>query len=98
MFGNSPKPPWLEFPEFKAACHIGWRMGPGEGYLIDLSDWIMSLNPEQRRQYFQLCAPIPELWIEWAAHLCAFPEDDEDSIQKCWDWLAGISGIDFEDA
>lgn len=43
-------PPWVTFP-FYSAFTIGWRMGDGELYLHEWSQWYDGLRPEVKADY-----------------------------------------------
>jgi hypothetical protein len=53
-------PPWLALP-WVAQGSIGWRMGVGEAYLIDLRTW-WSRQPCEARMHFRSKYPEPEDW------------------------------------
>ena len=44
------RPPWLEHPESPNGS-IGWRMGYGEGYLMDFYRWLGTLDATERALY-----------------------------------------------
>jgi hypothetical protein len=54
-------PPWLEFPTYDPGC-MGWRMGPGEDYLIRFQKWWIGLSPDQK-QAFTAKHPTPKGWF-----------------------------------
>ena len=54
-------PPWLALPWIGHGS-IGWRMGVGEGYLIDLRSW-WSRQPREVRLHIRAKYPEPEDWM-----------------------------------
>ena len=58
---ENPMPPlWMMYPNI-SQFSIGWRMGYGEGYRWDLSDWLKTLSPEDRKRYDEMF-PRPKFW------------------------------------
>ena len=58
---NTPMPPiWIMYPEI-SQFSIGWRMGYGEGYKWDLSDWLNTLTIDEKRKYDEMF-PRPIFW------------------------------------
>ena len=58
---ENPMPPlWMMYPNI-SQFSIGWRMGYGEGYKWDLSDWLETLSAEDRKQYDEMF-PRPKFW------------------------------------
>ena len=53
-------PLWMMYPNI-SQFSIGWRMGYGEGYKWDLSDWLKTLSPEDRKRYDEMF-PRPKFW------------------------------------
>ena len=51
-------PPWIEFPEYERHC-MGWRMGPGDGYIPDFCIWLSELDG---RQGYISKHPEPKGW------------------------------------
>lgn len=51
-------PPWEALPDIPRGS-IGWRMGSGEDYWIEFSQWYRSLTPEQRAEYRELYQAPP---------------------------------------
>jgi hypothetical protein len=51
---NDPRcfwlPPWAAFPLYNSVT-IGWRMGDGEQYWLDWTDWFRKLRPDRRAAY-----------------------------------------------
>lgn len=61
---NSPIAPlWLMYP-YISRYSIGWRMGYGEEYKYEFSDWYTALSDEERKQYQQMF-PAPKGWLDW---------------------------------
>lgn len=56
-FPNPMPPPWVAFPDI-AHDSIGWRMGSGETYLMDLHQWHMQPDDRAARQV-QANRPAP---------------------------------------
>lgn len=59
-----PMPPiWMRFPNI-SQYSIGWRMGYGEDYKWQWSDWLDTLSPTEQSQY-QILFPHPIFWREY---------------------------------
>ena len=56
-------PPWLMYPNI-GRYSIGWRMGYGEGYVIEFGDWFSALNMGEQNNYRQMF-PTPKGWLGW---------------------------------
>ncbi|MCZ8519765.1 MULTISPECIES: NADAR family protein [Paenibacillus] len=56
-------PPWIVFPG-QHPFSIFWRMGDGEGYLMELGKWHDTLNPEAELEYRRYFVP-PEEWADY---------------------------------
>ena len=56
-------PPWLAFPEIPADS-IGWRMGQGEGHLMEFQAWWDPLGPEERIAV-EMIHPATGPWAGW---------------------------------
>jgi len=55
-------PQWIAFPDFPPFS-MGWRMGAGEDYLMDLWAWRKKQSPEALQEYDAYFAP-PEEWVK----------------------------------
>jgi len=56
-----PMPPlWIMYPNI-TQYSMGWRMGYGEGYKWELSDWLKTLTEEEKKEY-DLMFPKPIFW------------------------------------
>uniref|UniRef100_UPI004055E90B NADAR family protein n=1 Tax=Agathobacter sp. TaxID=2021311 RepID=UPI004055E90B len=53
-------PPWIAFPNIERFS-IGWRMGYGEYYMCEWSNWMDTLNEEEETEYKELF-PEPITW------------------------------------
>lgn len=53
-------PPWLAYPTIWRGSVL-WRMGDGEDYLRQFSDWFAALSPEEKDEYRTLF-PEPTVW------------------------------------
>jgi hypothetical protein len=54
-------PPWVKYPNLRRGS-MGWRMGPGEKYVLDrFAPWWRQLAEADREQYL-LAYPAPEEW------------------------------------
>ncbi|QLC20762.1 hypothetical protein HFP51_00320 [Parasphingopyxis sp. CP4] len=53
-------PPWIVFPDYERQS-MGWRMGSGEDYWHDFSDWFRALDDQARAQYIA-ANPEPTGW------------------------------------
>jgi ribA/ribD-fused uncharacterized protein len=57
---NPMAPPWLMYPEIPRGS-IGWRMGYGESYIIELYGWLKVLSPAENKVYEEMF-PEPKSW------------------------------------
>lgn len=55
--------PWMRFPELPPGS-IGWRMGEGEAYLMQVSDWWETLTASERIEV-ELLHPATGAWAGW---------------------------------
>lgn len=53
-------PLWIAYP-YIDRYSIGWRMGCGEGYACDFSDWIKKLSDSEMVEYIKMF-PEPKRW------------------------------------
>lgn len=53
-------PPWLAYPSIWRGS-ILWRMGAGEGYMWQFSDWFVALSQDEKEEY-QTLFPEPTVW------------------------------------
>ncbi|WP_459195698.1 NADAR family protein [Wukongibacter baidiensis] len=53
-------PPWLMYPEIMRGS-IGWRMGYGESYTMELYGWLDKLSEEENKAYEEMF-PEPKSW------------------------------------
>ena len=58
---NLPNPPWKEFPKLERGS-LGWRMGPGEDYMIGFRGWFSDLD-EKSKSYYSFMHPEPNDWL-----------------------------------
>lgn len=98
------EPPWAAFPWIPAGS-IGWRMGSGEGYLIEWGDYVEGACPsvEAAIEYLQRHLPAPRTWRSWIAgwlgRLAGDEDDDEsESDASPWDDRVEEEGLVAEDA
>ncbi|MEM7163460.1 MAG: NADAR family protein, partial [Bacteroidota bacterium] len=56
-------PPWLKYPELDP-MDMGWKMGYGEEYILELSKYFETLN-EKEKYFYQLIYPAPKEWLNW---------------------------------
>lgn len=82
-----PTAPWQQLPDLPPG-HIGWRMGTGEDVRLQWWNWACATAVEERRAHLLRQRPIPEAWMEWAAELYAFPDDDHDALDAAYEALA----------
>jgi N-glycosidase YbiA len=54
-------PPWVKYPDIEVS-DLFWRMGRGEDYLIQCSDWKGSLSPAALTEY-EAYFPVPAEWL-----------------------------------
>lgn len=66
------QPPWIAFPHIQRGS-IGWRMGPGEDYWSEFSDWYQGLSPTRRKLHAQEY-PEPQGWSGFYARKDAYIE------------------------
>jgi hypothetical protein len=58
-------PPWAAFPFYNAVT-IGWRMGNGERYWLDWTDWFRQIGPSRRAAYRRrFPAPARDCWEDF---------------------------------
>lgn len=58
---ESPMPPvWMMYPHI-SQFSIGWRMGYGEGYRDDFSEWFDTLTEKEQEKYREMF-PHPKTW------------------------------------
>lgn len=53
-------PPWIMYPDIEVS-DMHWRMGAGEGYLIDCGTWFQGLSVTARKEY-NAHFPTPPQW------------------------------------
>lgn len=53
-------PPWLEYPELPFGS-LGWRMGGGEGYLDEFTEWLYQQDQNSLDSFFAQYPP-PDEW------------------------------------
>jgi len=59
---ENPWPPlFLRYPHIPRTS-IGWRMGYGEAYSLEFSDWYKTLSKNEKQQY-QIMFPEPRNWL-----------------------------------
>lgn len=56
-------PPWKKYPEINRFS-IGWRMGYGEGYLIEWWGFYAKLSDEEKKDYRKKY-PQPLMWFRF---------------------------------
>jgi len=57
---NLMAPPWIRFPHIPQGS-VGWRMGYGEKYGMEFSEWLAKLSKKDRLKYEELF-PSPKTW------------------------------------
>ena len=67
------QPPWQVFPYPWGS--MGYRMGSGQDYWQEFSDWFRSLAPDARAN-FSTENPEPADWRYFYEYLCLDPNDD----------------------
>jgi hypothetical protein len=60
---NAKLPLWLALPDIPRYS-IGWRMGEGDTYSWDFSQWWEALSPAAQQEYQRLY-PEPVGWRGW---------------------------------
>ena len=73
-------PPWEAFPTYERYS-LGWRMGPGQSYMIDWHEFIEALpsDYDTRLAYLRRHRPAP---LNWCDELLAVLQPDRASDQK----------------
>lgn len=56
-------PPWKKYPEINRFS-IGWRMGYGEGYLIEWWEFYAELSDKEKKEYRKKY-PQPFMWFRF---------------------------------
>jgi hypothetical protein len=54
------RPPWKEHPDIQPGS-IGWRMGPGEAYIGEFTQWFARKHDEAKLRYAKE-NPEPSEW------------------------------------
>ena len=74
-------PPWEAYPDYERYT-IGWRMGPGEGWLTMWWQFLEEVVPtmEARLAYLLRHPPAPESWAD-VVHEVLNPDDDLDGLE-----------------
>lgn len=72
-------PPWAKHPEIPAGS-IGWRMGYGEGFLVQWHEWLAQQpkDRERRAAYLRRHAPAPRTWAQTVAYVLEPDREDHD--------------------
>ncbi len=76
---NELPPPWAKHPEIPAGS-IGWRMGYGEGFLVQWHEWLAQqpTDRELRAAYLRRHAPAPRTWAQSVAYVLEPDREDDD--------------------
>jgi hypothetical protein len=72
--GSFLKPPWHAYPYPWGS--LGWRMGSGESYWQEFSDWFRSLSLEARAAY-GANYPEPQDWKYFYEFILLAPDDEQ---------------------
>ncbi len=99
------EPPWARYPWIELGS-IGWRMGSGEGYLMEWHDYVQVACPtvDAAVDYLHRHPPAPRTWNRWVAHWLArvggvASDEDEDEDQATpWEVRVEEEGLVAEDA
>jgi hypothetical protein len=101
------EPPWAAYPWIPLGS-IGWRMGSGEGYMIEWGEAVRCSTVDQALEYLQRHPPAPHSWRRWIASWLARigvedseiddDEDDDDDEATSWDERVEEEGLIAEDA
>lgn len=72
-------PPWAKHPEIPSGS-IGWRMGYGEGYLMEWHDWLARQPKDRapRLAYLRRHPPAPRTWSRTVAYVLEPDRDADD--------------------
>jgi hypothetical protein len=68
------RPPWLEFPTYERFC-LGWRMGPGEDYILGFDAFFSALSEEESSAYKKEF-PEPSGWSGYYAEVLKAPRTE----------------------
>ena len=55
------EPPWKVFPDY-SRFSMGWRMGPGEGFIMEYRSWFKALTDKETFNYKEKHKE-PEEWV-----------------------------------
>jgi hypothetical protein len=75
---NELPPPWVKHPEIPAGS-IGWRMGYGEGFLVQWHEWLAQQPKDRTRRaaYLRRHATAPRTWAQTVAYVLEPDREDE---------------------
>ncbi len=97
---NDYVPPWVEFPTYEQFS-MGWRMGVGEDYIGEWSDFLRSLpiDYSSRLHYLQRHRPAPINWKETVMQVL-YPESNSafDSDESQFLELLNLGLIEYDAA
>lgn len=100
------EPPWAAYPWIPLGS-IGWRMGSGEGYLMEWGSYVREAykTADAAIEYLQRHPPAPHSWrgwiASWLAGIGVDPNADEvadDDVDSSWDDRVDDEGLIAEDA
>jgi len=99
------EPPWARDPRIQLGS-IGWRMGSGEGYMIDWSADVEQACPtvEVAVAYLHRHPPAPRTWRRWIASWLAeisgeeASQDEAEETASPWDELVETEELTADDA
>lgn len=82
---EKPMPPlWMMYPHI-SRFSIGWRMGYGEGYKWELSDWLDTLSDVDRLRYREMF-PAPKAWRNYYNKDYDFEDMEEYEVEHIQLW------------
>lgn len=94
------EPPWARFPWIQLGS-IGWRMGSGEGYLMEWGDLTFP-SVDAAIEYLHRHPPAPRSWKSWVsgwlAGIAGEELDDDSDEESPWDARVEEEGLIGEDA
>jgi hypothetical protein len=77
-------PQWIAFPDIHPFS-IGWRMGIGEDYLMNLWEWRKKQSPDAMKEYDEYFV-LPKEWAE-AREITEKLKNDETQLIPNYCWL-----------
>jgi hypothetical protein len=86
-------PPWLRYPDIRYGS-IGWRMGPGEVYMMAWTEWSGSFTADQLLEYFRHYAPVPPEWLSFVSDALGYGNPLAESAHKAGEAFPAIRQLE----